>query len=264
MRDGSKMNRSDTRVVRWVFSESVKLMGWPNSDISLIPTSDTVPKKYKNSGFVKNKGKASDHQLQVAVTFGGLDDEDIAQANPFPVLDSLPAQVEYPPNLRRDTSRKNAVSYCKLRLVLPKVLMIWTQLVASVQAGNVAGPGNLVRELCCSKCLSIFLNHMKLGKTPGAESSCWPQTHYCKVHCHCKKRPYWLWLGRWWLGQWWLSHARPVELVYWSSVVWSIPSLSLTHIVCSSKPIWRLQEGFASIYPDCSTGFCTITPWDHL
>jgi len=82
----------------------------PNS-VSLIPTSNTVPKKYKNSGLVKKNDKIDQHQA--AVAFGGLDDEHIEQENPFPVRKNPPGQVEYPPNLRRDIGRKNAVSFCK-------------------------------------------------------------------------------------------------------------------------------------------------------
>jgi hypothetical protein len=59
---------------------------------------------------VKNKGKTKNDR-QPAVAFGGLDDDDVEQENPFPVHVSIghPAQVKYPPNLQRDVSRKNAV-----------------------------------------------------------------------------------------------------------------------------------------------------------
>jgi hypothetical protein len=82
------------------------------SVIITIPPSDAVPKKYKNSGLITNKEKTKKDQ-RPAVAFGGLDGEHIEQENPFPVRNDLPPQVEYPPNLRRDTSRKNGVIFCK-------------------------------------------------------------------------------------------------------------------------------------------------------
>jgi hypothetical protein len=85
------------------------------TDTSIIPLFDTVPKKYKNGG-LKNKRKAEKDppsQPAASVAFGGLDDEHIEQENPFPVLNNLPRQVEYPPNLGRDTSCKNTVSFCR-------------------------------------------------------------------------------------------------------------------------------------------------------
>ena len=88
----------------------------PCSILSVLPTLDSEPKRYQNSGLRKDLKKNS----KVEETFdpfqsGGLDDEDASSTRPaFPRTQRSRPHVRSEPeakDLKRDQSRKNNVSY---------------------------------------------------------------------------------------------------------------------------------------------------------